>query len=110
MELTRGAAWPRVWADSVHDVTPDVVVEVLVAGLHAYGVQATADVRRTDEGTWFVSLDAEPDGIDFEVTVRSSTLRLHTAGGTVEHATLGDALNYAAMAAGVIPARRRRRG
>ena len=61
-------------ADSVRDVTPDVVVEVLIAGLRAYGVQATSDVRPTDEGTWFVSIDAEPDGIDLEVTVRAPPL------------------------------------
>ena len=104
------SAGPRAAsADRARDVTPEAVIEVLLAGLRAYSVQATADVRLIDEGTWFISIDAEPDGLDLEVTVRASAFRLHTASGTIEDATLGDALNYAALAAGAIPVRRRRR-
>lgn len=74
-------------------------------GLRAYGVEATADVRPTDDGIWFVSLDAEPDGIDLEVSVKSSRVRVHAAHGTFEYARLGDALNHAARAAGVLSER-----
>lgn len=83
-------------------MTPDAVIEALVAGLRAYGVEAIADVRPIGDGSWFVSLDAEPDGIDLEVSVNSSTLRVHAASGTFEDASLGDALNHAGRAAGVL--------
>ena len=84
---------------------PDAVVEVLVAGLRAYGIAASADVRSTGEGLWAVSLDAEPDGIDLEVAEHHDRVRVLWSGGTVDDATLGDALNYAARAAGVLDRR-----
>lgn len=83
-------------------VQPDAVVDALVVGLRAYGVAATADVRSTGHGVWLVSLDAEPDGIDVEVAEHADRVRVLWSGGTVDDASLGDALNYAARAAGVV--------
>lgn len=74
----------------------EAVVEALVTGLRAYGVTATADVRSTDAGLWFVSLEAEPDGIDLEVAEQHDRVRVLWSGGTVDNASLGDAPNYAA--------------
>jgi hypothetical protein len=83
-------------------VEPEAVAQTLVAGLAAYGVAATVDVRVVGEGSWLLSLDAEPDGIDLEVTTRATTLRVHSVRGVFEDVSLGDALNHAARAAGVL--------
>jgi hypothetical protein len=83
-------------------VEPNAVVRTLVAGLAAYGVTATADVRVVGDGSWLVSLDAEPDGIDLEVTTRANTMRVHSVRGVFENVSLGDALNHAARAAGAL--------
>lgn len=81
------------------------MVDALVTGLRAYGVTAKIDVRSTGPGLWLVSLDAEPDGIDLEVAEHHDRVRVLWSGGTVDDASLGDALNYAARAAGVLDRR-----
>lgn len=78
------------------------VAEVLVAGLGAYSVPASADVRTTGEETWLVSLDFEPTGMDLEVARRAPYVRVMWSGGTVDMATLGQALDYALRDAGVL--------
>lgn len=83
----------------------EAVVEALVAGLRAYGATATPEVRPTGAGLWFVSLHAEPDGIDLEVAERDEGVRVLWSGGTLDNASVGDALNCAARAAGVLDRR-----
>jgi hypothetical protein len=77
------------------------VAQALVQGLRTHGVEASAEVRYTSASGWFVSLDYPPEGIDVEVAAGADTVRVLWSGGTVDDATLIQALGYALRDANV---------
>lgn len=77
------------------------VAQALVTALRAHGVEASAEVRPTSASGWFVSLDYAPEGIDVEVAENADTVRVLWSGGTVDSATLDEAVDYALRDAGV---------
>lgn len=77
------------------------VAQDLVLGLQAHGVEVIAELRSTGTSAWFVSLDYAPEGIDLEVAEGADTVRVLWSGGTVDAATLDEALDYALRDAGV---------
>jgi hypothetical protein len=77
------------------------VAQTLATGLRSHGVEASAEVRPTSASGWFLSLDYAPEGIDLEVAEHSDTVRVSWSGGTVDSATLDEALDYALRDAGI---------